>query len=378
MNALAEEVLAPQRWPISTWALRAWRRMNWRHIVLTLVIELVRDAINPLGGIFFPPVDLPGWDPIEVLLAGSWVVTNLVIIYCVLVADEAFDDGVPPLRAYGAVVAVLALILPSLNRLYYAITGGRGHFAGEDEGTAQLLWWSLVVLYEGGFGLSIYAYWRVTQKAMRRAQAAETERVRNEQRVQTARLLALQSRVEPQLLFDALGRVGELHDGAPGAADELLADMIALLRSMQPGAGVDTSTVEREFGLVQAWLRVMRNARREAAHVRQQAAPGAKQVGIAPMLVLPLIRAVLASPHAAKYEWRLSAAVSAGRLVVTLGADDPDARALLEEADLDALRERLARLFGQSAHLTVSDQRPSVTLDLPRLLEDTDDQRVDR
>ena len=46
------------------------------------------------------------------------------------------------------------------------------------------------------------------------------------------------------MLFDALARVGELHVREPLAADALLADLIALLRAMLPGAKADNSTVE--------------------------------------------------------------------------------------------------------------------------------------
>ena len=376
MSTLAHELPEPRRWRPAVWAAQAWCHMNWRHIPLALVIQLVLNAIHPLGGVFFPPTE--AWDPFSHLLAGSWLVTGLALIYCVLVADAAFDDGVSPLRAYGTVVAVLVVFYPSLSRMYYSVLLERERFPGMDEGPVQLLWWSLVALYEGGFGLSIYAYWRVTQRAMHRVQAAEAERVRNEHRVQTAQLLALQSRVDPQLLFDALRQVGELHVRDPGAADALLADMIALLRSMQPSAGIDNSTVEREFGLVRAWVRVMRSAGHEDMCVELHAAPGAMHAGIAPMLVLPMLRAVLAVPRAAQRSWQMSADVAEGRLVVTLGTDDADAHAAFGEPDLAALRERLARLFGPSARLTVSNRLSSLTLDLPRLLEDADDHRTDR
>jgi LytS/YehU family sensor histidine kinase len=230
-------------------------------------------------------------------------------------------------------------------------------------------------LYEGGFALSIYGYWRVTQRAMQRAHAAETEHVRNEQRVQTARLLALQSRVEPQMLFDALGRVRELHGADPQVADALLADLIALLRAMQPSAKTDTSTVEREFALVEAWLRATRSVAHEGARVELQITPGALSVGIAPMLVLPLVRAVLALPRAGACAWLLNARIEGPRMVITLQAslEAPNASAALADVDLSSLRDRLAELFGQSAQLTMSPRPPSVTLDLPRLQEERDD-----
>ena len=381
MSTLARPVFLMPHWRLGRWVARAWQRLGWRHVLAALLIELVRNSSHPLGGIFFPPVMLPGWDPMVTFLSGSWLVTNLATVFSVLVADEAFDDGVPPVRAYGPAVVLLVLTLPSLDRLYFALLlpPGAGIGLGRDEGLAQLVWWSLVILYECGFGVSIYAYWRVTRRDLSRAQAAETERARNEQRAQTAQGRALQSRVEPQLLIDTLGRIGALHAGDPSAADALLADLIALLRSMQPGAGVDNSSVEREFGLVEAWLRVMGGAGRPAVAVRLRASPKSAAVGIAPMLVLPLLRSVLVVPSAATRRWLLSADVATHRLLIRLQADDDAERPdVLSHVDLQPLQERLARLFGPSARLVVSSPPLSLTLDLPRLLEDPDDHRTDR
>jgi hypothetical protein len=378
MSTLAQPVVLAPSWRLGRWVARAWRRLGWRHVVAAFLIEIMRDSINPLGGIFFPPVDLPGWDPVVSMLTGSWLVINLSMVFSVLVADEAFEDGVPPLRAYGLVVLLLVLTLPSLDRLSYLLVG-QGVAAGRDEGLAQLVWWSLVVLYESGFGLSIYAYWRVTQRSMRRFQAAETERARSEQRVQTRRLLTLQSRVEPQLLFDTLGRIGALHASDPSASDALLGDLIAMLRSMQPGAGADNSTVEREFGLVEAWLRVMRGAGRQGVQVRLQVSPESAPVGIAPMLVLPLLRSVMAVAPAALRPWVLSSHVANQRLLIRLEAKgEGEPSDVLRQVDLDALQERLAQLFGTSARLIVSSAPLALTLDLPRLLEDSNDHRADR
>jgi len=388
VNVLAHKILTTPRWRLCVWAARAWRRMGWRHMLLALLIAIVRDAINPLGGIFFPPAELR--DPVVYFLDGTWAVANIPLVWVVLIADEAFDDGVSPLRAYGLAVIAMVVVIPVTTRLYGLVLASRlrtadlgpGHpITGFEDGVAQLVWWMLVALYEFGFGLSIYAYWRVTQRAMRRAQAVETERVRSEQRVQTARLLALQARVEPQLLFDALRQVGDLHDREPQAADALLAELIALLRSMQPNARADTSTVEREFALVQAWLRVSRSAGHSCARIRLHMTPDSATVGIAPMLVLPLLREVLAVPRGMQVEWRLSAELDRQRLLVTLQpdvGDETDAAGVLAQANLAPLHDQLSRLFGQSAHLALSAPPPRLTLALPFLLGDHDDHGTDR
>ena len=330
--------------------------MGWRHLALALVLYVVGLVFGPLGGIIFSilaPDDAFAMrlDSITNLLNGSWLVHGGLIIFGVMVADEAFADGVSPLRAYGLALIVLATFVPVVMWSLAGVLGWpRWKAPAMLFGMASLLFrWSLPI--------AIYAYWRVTQRAMRQAQEAETERARNEQRVQAAKLLALQSRVEPQMLFDALGRIGALHVREPHAADALLADLIALLRAMLPGARADNSTVEREFALVDAWLRVTRNGAHGAARVQLRIAPGAQSIGMAPMLVLPLLRAVLALPDAARCEWTLSAEVAGDRLIVTLlasgdaGAETAD---LLARTNLSSLHDRLTNLFGRFARLTAS------------------------
>ena len=380
MNALAHEIPVTPHWRLGAWAARAWHRMGWRHVLLALVLHFARHVFGPLGGIFFLPFEPePGFAPVVALLVGlldgQWIVPNVLIIYCVLVADEAFNGGVPPLRAYGLAVVAMSTLIPVIGWHLAGLVGWRRM------GAPSMLFAALAILFQEGLAVSIYAYWRVTQRAIRQAQAAETERVRNEQRVHAAKLLALQSRVEPQMLFDALGRIRELHVREPQAADALLSDLIALLRAMLPGASTGNSTVEREFALVDAWLHVTRKAAHGAADVRLRIAPDAHSIGIAPMLVLPLLRTALVLPHAKQPEWSLSAQIRGDRLIVTLEADADagiDTAGLLESADLSTLHDRLAQLFGGLARLTVSAQPPALTLDLPRLQEEPDDDRPDR
>jgi hypothetical protein len=77
----------------------------------------------------------------------------------------------------------------------------------------------------------------------------------------------------------------------------------------------------------------------------------------------------------------LGAQVAGERLIVTLQADagaGAETAGLLESVDLSSLHDRLTRLFGRFARLTVSARPPALTLDLPRLQEEPDDDRPDR
>ena len=366
MPALALAVL--RRLRIVGWIGRAWHRMGWRHVMLALVIQVGRDVFGPLGGIFLLPAPMVTWDPVAKYLDGNWMVGGLSIVFCVLVADEAFDDGVPPLRAYGSSVLAFSTAAPALDWFL------SGHFGWYRLEPLSILWWFQVFLFQGGLGVSIYAYWRVTQRTMRQTRAVETERARNQQRVQSAKLLALQSRVEPQMLFDTLGRVANLHVNEPLAADALLEGLIAFLRSLQPRTAAVSSTVEREFALVEAWVRVMSGIDRGVGRVQLKMEPAARSVSIAPMHILPMVRAVMVLPHAARAQWVLNARVAGPVLAVTLEPRQSDVMTNpLSGADLSSLHDRLLDLLGPSARLTASVQPPALTLEFPSVREDVID-----
>ena len=368
LSTPATERHGTQRWRMGRWIVRAWHQMGWRHVLLAILLQIGRDVFGPLGGVFLLQTQLLGYDPIARYLNGNWMIGGLSIVYCVLVADAAFDDGVPPLRAYGLAVIFFSTSVPIADWLF------SGRFGWYSLDPLSIVWWSQVLLFQGGLGVSIYAYWRVTQRTSQRTQAVETERALNQQRIQSAKLLALQARVEPQILFDTLGHVGNLHREQPVAADALLADLIALLRTMQPRETSVSSTVEREFALVQAWLRVAGAGAGKASQIELRLLPEARRAVIVPMLVLPMARAALGLTHAAIAKWVLSACVIDQRLLVTLEAQSIDLVAdPLMGADLTLLRDRLERLLSGSARLTTTAKPPSLSLELPLTQEDSDD-----
>ena len=250
------------------------------------------------------------------------------------------------------------------------------------------------IFLQGSLCMAVYAYWRTTQHALGRLRASEADRIRDRQRLLAARLLALQARVEPQFLFDALSRIGKLHERDPKTADAVLADLIALLRAMLPVATAATSTVEREFALARAWSRVQQQLG-TPFEIEVTASPLAARSDLGPMLILPLLQEMLAAPRARELAWRLSAepipsdgARSHARHGCACAWRPRNRCGPTAETEattvpsIERLRERLTQLYGSAATLSVLPLRdgiPAFVLDLP-LAQETpaDDHRVDR
>lgn len=359
---------------------RALRKLGWRQVALSALIFVLSFVFGAGGGIIFRPGEFPS-DVVYDVLIGRWLWAVLPIVYAIMVADEAHADGTSPVTAYGLALLIGISIAGLMDILGQNMVGFSSDFR-RFQAEHRLFQWGLCV--------AVYAYWRTTQHALVRVHESEAEHGRHRQQILAARLMALQARVEPHFLFDALSRVGALHERDPAGADALLADLIALLRAMLPVGTTATSTVEREFALAEAWLRAQRHL---GSHVEVEiaASPLAAQSGLAPMLLLPLLQEI-AGPASRPVAWRLSAELvaagnSGGRLPcleVRLAPAGSEATVVGDSnaPSVERVRECLVQLYGKDATLnarSLSDGTAAFALHLPLILElPADDHRSDR
>jgi len=395
VNAPAPAVAATLPTPeprLVHWLAHAWRRLGWRQVALAAFISFLSAAFGPNGGAFLFPGQRTG-DPFVDLLGGRWLCVILPLVFAAMIADEAYEDGVSAVVAYG-----IALVAGAVAAGF--IDAGIGLLTGWNRSGVWLPnpFRLKLALLQGSLAIAIYAYWRTAQRTLGRVQASEAQRLIGRQQLIAARLMALQARVEPQFLFDALSRIGAMHERDPDAADALLADLIALLRAMLPAGSAATSTVAREFALAGAWLRVQRHMG-SPLEVEIAASPLAATSGLGAMIVLPLLQEMLCVAGTSALAWRLSAelvpsapgsddgtvAARTPRLCLRLAPKVPlpeSAEEAVVTAGVARLRERLAELYGTDSKLsvvTLGEDIAGFELDLPILQETaTDDYRPDR
>ncbi len=386
MNVAAPLALAPSAWTRSgRWIAGAWRRLGWRQVALAALLAVLAALLAPNGGVILLFRGSGMNVLIAGLLGGRWVAI-VPLVFAAMVADEAYRDGVRPVIAYGSALLFGWCAATALDAIGADVLG-----------TWTFNQFRVKFLFaQGSLCMAVYAYWRTTRHALERIQQSESGRMRDRQQLLAARLLALQARVEPQFLFDALSRIGELHERDPHGADAMLADLIALLRAMLPVGSAQTSTVAREFALAQAWLRVQRHLGRPL-DVEIAASPLAAQSAIGAMLVLPLLEDMHALPGSSTLAWRLSAELTpsavAGaaapartprlciRLAPNVALPDAAGEAAVTPG-VERIRERIAELHGGAATLSVAtlgDAATAYQLELPFTKETVSDaDRVDR
>lgn len=380
--------MTPSR-PLHALVRQAAHDFGWRDVAIAFGLIVVFLTFGNRGGYLLIPLSEgnhhPIFDPAKTYLK-TFLLTGLLgrtlpLVFAMRVAELAIADGARPWRAYLAALLATTAFTLAFTEAVVRLPIGPVNRAAQHIG--RPLWTTLTFVTQAGTAVVVYALWRASQRATERIRVSEAARARDLQRLQSAELLALQARVDPQLLFDTLGRVGTLWRLDPLAAETLLTDLIALLRAMLPRLGSIGSTVEREFAVVEAWLRVARalaSSTDTVANVRTAISADAAHASLAPMLALPLLRAVLEVPGNGRHAWRLEAQAAGGRLMIALDAPSAareDVVAALARAQLGPLRERLALLHRDAARLWVGHTPPLLSLDLPLAFEAVAEEAAD-
>jgi len=218
-----------------------------------------------------------------------------------------------------------------------------------------------------GLGVAVYARLRQRRRAQARLQAAELAHAERQRELAAAQLLALQARVDPDLLFACLQRISTELDEQPLRAQARLDALIALLRALQPHAEARISTLGRELQAVQAFARLVSQDAQHTERLHLHLDEGLTERPFAPFVLLPLVRGLLQAPGTI---WSLDLrgrSDGGTRIQVdALGPDEDSTHRAATALERPALAERLRAVHGPAARLQLDPTPlPRLTLDLP-------------
>ncbi|MDQ1834774.1 sensor histidine kinase [Massilia scottii] len=193
-----------------------------------------------------------------------------------------------------------------------------------------------------------------------------------------ARLRALQAQIEPHFLYNTLANVVGLIDTNPAKARHMLERFIDYLRASLAASRADQATLGAELDLVAAYLDVL--AVRMGARLSYRIeADGCREIGMAPMLLQPIVENAVShglEPKVEGGEIVIRASCRDGQLCIEVS----DTGAGLGNAPpkpgggvgLSNLRARLRSLHGSGAQVQLLENEPcGITVRLLLPLKDT-------
>jgi two-component system sensor histidine kinase AlgZ len=196
-----------------------------------------------------------------------------------------------------------------------------------------------------------------------------------------AQLAALQARMNPHFLFNALNTVAALVRSDPPAAERAVESLSDVLRKTLQRATGKLSSVEEEVDFVREYLALEEHRWGSRLRVVWDVDPSARLLEIPPLILQPLVE------NAVKYG--IGARVEGGTIHITVRRsaslvvcvdDDGEGfpRGWREGTGLGNLRERLRTLYGADASLDVSTNSTGarVTVTLP-VIDKSKDARAD-
>lgn len=219
------------------------------------------------------------------------------------------------------------------------------------------LWMNAMI---GGMALVLIDGLRQRQLAVQQmAQAQEHGRLVR-QALATARLQAIQARVDPQLLFDTLAAVKRGYETDTQRAEQMLDALAAFLRAALPRLRSVRSSVELEFGLVQAYVQLLRWCATTPVDLQIRQPEALAGAAFPTGILLPLL-----------------VDRSAGARCITLEAlaQGPALRVQVNDtrapagATLQRLRRSLHDLYGEAARLQMQPLDGGARIDLELPLE---------
>ncbi len=226
-------------------------------------------------------------------------------------------------------------------------------------------------LMHGAMIAVVFFSWRRDSRVAAALHQAELTRVDLQRKTLESELQTMQAQVEPQFLFDTLERIENLYESDFSAADRMLDSLILYLRAALPQMRSSESTLGKEVDLVRAYTAIERGNGDESLDLAVHVPEDLTGVAFPPMVLLPLVDAL--TPHGLSDAHdhgalRMDASAGPGNLRVTLARGGTTE---VRMDTLDAIRDRLAALYGAGATLELTHREPhavTARLEIPHVV----------
>ena len=263
-------------------------------------------------------------------------------------------------------------VLPLLGRREFLISGWANQYISF---IPEFFWAGIIAL-----GLLQFLFRHRWQRRLDE-EKLKREAAEQGQALAQAQLKLLQAQIEPHFLFNTLASVQHLVRKDPPRADFLLSQLIRYLREAMPDIRGMGSTLGREFGLVEAYLNIVRIRLDGRLEVKVSIPPELAEVSFPVLIVQTLVENAIKHGIEPKpgpvhiYVTASEATVEGKKFIDVCVSDDGVGFGVAETmgtgVGLRNIRERLAGLYGSSARLSITEVKPSgvcATVRIPRTM----------
>ncbi len=348
----------------------------------------------------------PRGEPVHGLLLGASIVAGLKV--ALLLGESFRTDNLLPFAGWVAYVAykgdnllrtlltlpLFALVLHGIERL--RMTGTRRIAAVTAVSlacsllAAAVMTWALpypplAIQVGGSASLEawfLYSMWanlvivvlaivtldhlRERRRAVERLRTAQDRGRVVRQQLARAQLMAIQARVDPQLLFDMLKAVKGFYQQDTDRAERLLDELAAFLRAALPRLRSPDSPLEIEFELVASYTRMLQIACATPVRFTAEVPAGMADARFPAGLLLPLaIRLIERQQVDRRIGLRASVGEIGPRVSIVAGAMLGDAEAVRLIASLHELYSGGARCVALPESAAVSGETTVLELEVP-------------
>jgi hypothetical protein len=333
------------------------RRFGWTALFVamftlwsTLPNVLAADGLRP--SLVTVGHYLPGF----ILKYTLWMVPAMI---AVSIADNLPLKGFLRTLALAAALALSALIEVPVTLYRDPCLGDCGGFPTWSH-VRQLALSEVIFVYTSAIAIAFFSR-RRDQAIAAALHASEIARVDAERARLNSVLQAMQARVEPAFLLEALQDVGARYASDRVAGGRMLDLLIQYLRSALPQMCGAHSTLEREVSLLRSYLGILAMRSDGALSVACHFDGALAGARVPPMILLPLV-ATAARDHAASGTATVNAREIEGRVRIALAAQGAIARCIAQSSKPAEVRERLLAIYGDRASLIVDRADDAVQL----------------
>lgn len=189
-----------------------------------------------------------------------------------------------------------------------------------------------------------------------------------------AKLKLMQAQVEPHFLFNTLASVQQLAEGRAPEAAAMTAQLIKFLRAGLAGLREDSSTLEREFAAIGAFLEIMVTRMGDRLSFELRLPSDLRATTVPPAMLISLVENAIKhgiEPAIEPATIRVEAMATEKELQIVVADTGigPNTRNSGGGVGLDNIRQRLRILYSGRAHLVVKANEPHgfhATIILPR------------